>query len=207
MIGRIGAVSAFVRSAYDPESAETGIAATHFQMLYARPIESLSMTASTAFDDQETVVLVPIKDFRQAKNRLSERLDTAAREALARSMAERVVKAAGNLSVRVVCNDQDVANWAQSMGADVSWVQQDGLNPAVTEAAIQVEHQFAHMIIAHADLPHAEALTGIAPLSAQIAISKAPTFSASRPALLLGFSMVPVLFIFIWPKPRNVNSI
>ena len=57
------------------------------------------MTASTAFDDQETVVLVPIKDFRQAKNRLSERLDTAAREALARSMAERVVKAAGNLSV------------------------------------------------------------------------------------------------------------
>ena len=120
------------------------------------------MTASTAFDDQETVVLVPIKDFRQAKNRLSERLDTAAREALARSMAERVVKAAGSLSVRVVCNDQDVANWAQSMGADVSWVQQDGLNPAVTEAAIQVADQFAHMIIAHADLPPAEALTGIA---------------------------------------------
>ena len=80
------------------------------------------MVTSNAFDDQATAVLVPIKDFRQAKNRLSGRLDAPARETLARTMAERVVKAAGNHSVHVVCNDHDVANWAQSVGAEVIWV-------------------------------------------------------------------------------------
>ena len=79
------------------------------------------MVTSNAFDDQATAVLVPIKDFRQAKNRLSGRLDAPARETLARTMAERVVKAAGNLSVHVVCNDHEVANWAQSVGAEVSF--------------------------------------------------------------------------------------
>ncbi len=120
------------------------------------------MANPTAFGNQATVVLVPIKDFRQAKNRLSERLDAASREALARSMAERVIKAADDLSVHVVCNDQEVADWAQSLGAEVVWVQRDGLNPAITEAAARVADLFAHMIIAHADLPHAESLSGIA---------------------------------------------
>ena len=120
------------------------------------------MVTSNAFDDQATAVLVPIKDFRQAKNRLSGRLDAPARETLARTMAERVVKAAGNHSVHVVCNDHEVANWAQSVGAEVIWVRQDGLNPAITEAATQIKDQFVHMTIAHADLPHAESLGGIA---------------------------------------------
>jgi 2-phospho-L-lactate guanylyltransferase len=120
------------------------------------------MATTTALDDQVTAVLVPIKDFRQAKNRLSQRLDAEARETLARSMAQRVVKAAGDLSTYVVCNDRAVANWAQSMEAEVIWVRQDGLNPAVTEAATQVTDLYAHMIIAHADLPQAESLGGIA---------------------------------------------
>lgn len=120
------------------------------------------MATPTAFDDQATAVLVPIKDFRQAKNRLSERLDAEARETLARSMAQRVVTAAGDLSTYVVCNDREVANWAQSLGVEVVWVQQDGLNPAITEAAAQVADLYPHVIIAHADLPHAESLGGIA---------------------------------------------
>ena len=120
------------------------------------------MANPIAFDDQVTVVLVPIKDFRQAKNRLSQRLDAEARETLARSMAQRVVQAAGNLSTYIVCNDREVANWAQSVGAEVVWVQRDGLNPAITEAAAHVADLYPHMIIAHADLPRAESLGGIA---------------------------------------------
>ena len=40
----------------------------------------------------DPVVLIPIKDFTQAKNRLAPALDGAARQSLAREVAERVVR-------------------------------------------------------------------------------------------------------------------
>ncbi|HAE53473.1 MAG TPA: 2-phospho-L-lactate guanylyltransferase [Acidimicrobiaceae bacterium] len=120
------------------------------------------MAASNTPDHTSVAVIVPIKDFRRAKHRLSDRLDAQARESLARSMAERVLSAAKNFTVHVACNDDEVANWATSLGAQVIWVEQDGLNPAVSHAARQVEGEFSHMTIVHADLPQAQSLDGIA---------------------------------------------
>ena len=120
------------------------------------------MARSNALDNDSTAVLIPIKDFRQAKHRLSDRLDAVARESLARNMAERVLSAADGFAVHVVCNDDEVANWAQSAGVEVIWVHNNGLNPAVTEAAQHVANRFSHMMIVHADLPQAESLDGIA---------------------------------------------
>ena len=113
-------------------------------------------------------VLIPVKGFRLAKGRLAERLDEHERSELARSMAAQVVRAAGALPVQVVCDSDEVAEWALAVGADVLWAEAHGLNPAISEAVAALEAAAAglggpgHVLIAHADLPHAETLEGLA---------------------------------------------
>ena len=114
-------------------------------------------------------VLIPVKGFRLAKGRLAERLNETERHELARNMAAQVVKAAGSLPVQVVCNNDEVAGWARTVGADVLWIEAKGLNPAVAAAVAVLEAAPGHgrdgpghVLIAHADLPHAETLAGLA---------------------------------------------
>src|SRR5262249_26438974 len=99
-------------------------------------------------------VLIPVKTFSEAKGRLAGALAPAERAALARSMAERVVAAAGPLPVAVVCDDRDVARWARDLGALVIWEPGQGLNRAVDDG---VRHLgglgVRHVTVAHADLP------------------------------------------------------
>ena len=116
-------------------------------------------------------VLIPVKGFRLAKGRLTDRLDEAERSELARSMASQVVKAAGSLPTKIVCDNDEVADWAHAVGAEVLWIDAGGLNPAITAAVAALEavpHPCegtavsGHVLIAHADLPHAETLDGLA---------------------------------------------
>ena len=78
-------------------------------------------------------VLVPVKDFRQAKVRLAGALEPPARAALARHMAANVLAAAKGLPTFVVCDDDDVANFATELGAEVLWRPGLGLNGAVAD--------------------------------------------------------------------------
>ena len=114
-------------------------------------------------------MLIPVKGFRLAKGRLAERLDEGERSELARSMAAQVVRAAGALPVRVVCDSDEVAAWARAVGADVLRAEARGLNPAISDAVAALEAaaeadggSSGHVLIAHADLPHAETLEGLA---------------------------------------------
>lgn len=116
-------------------------------------------------------VLIPVKGFRLAKGRLADRLDEAERSDLARTMAGQVVKAAGSLPTKIVCDNTEVADWTRSLGAEVLWIAADGLNPAITAAVAALEAELdpddvaagpGHVLIAHADLPHAETLDGLA---------------------------------------------
>ena len=66
----------------------------------------------------DAVVLLPVKAFGEAKARLAGVLDPAQRARLARWTAERVVAAAGELPVYVVCDDDEVAEWATAHGGD-----------------------------------------------------------------------------------------
>jgi len=105
-------------------------------------------------------VLVPVKAFATAKVRLAPVLTQAERADLARSMGEQVLKAARHLAVAVVCDDLEVAAWADAHGALVVWAPDSGLNGAVqagvaTLAALGVER----VTVAHADLPLAGDLT------------------------------------------------
>lgn len=108
-------------------------------------------------------VLVPVKSFSDAKVRLAPALPATARAALAREWAGCVVRAAGTLPVFVVCDDDEVAEWAHGHGAAVISEPGRGLNGAV---GVGVEHLAAagieRVIVAHADLPMAHDLTRLA---------------------------------------------
>ena len=63
----------------------------------------------------------------------------------------------------MVCDDDEVASWALDAGAGVLWKPGRGLNGAVSEgvddlAAAEVDT----VVVAHADLPHARTLAGLA---------------------------------------------
>src|SRR4051812_16007260 len=99
-------------------------------------------------------VLVPVKAFRLAKVRLSPALSSAERDALARSMAGQVVRAAAPLPVAVVCDDDDVREWATAHGARVVWCPGRGLNGAVADGvAALAAAGFERVVVAHGDLP------------------------------------------------------
>ena len=108
-------------------------------------------------------MLVPVKSFRQAKVRLAPALSEPERAALARKMATRVLAAARALPVSVVCDDRDVAEWAEANGAAVIWRPGLGLNGAVTDGVEQLtrDDNAIEVVVAHGDLPLADDLTRV----------------------------------------------
>ena len=108
-------------------------------------------------------VLVPVKAFAAAKQRLADVLDPAARVALATAMASTVLEAAGPLSAAVVCDDEDVRAWAEAQGAEAIWTPGLGLNGAVEAGVSHLARRGVdRVVVAHADLPLATDLTWLA---------------------------------------------
>ncbi len=108
----------------------------------------------------QTAVLVPVKAFGQAKVRLSSALSSTQRATLARRMASRVVRAQSPGQVWVCCDDDDVAQWAHSAGAQVIWCPGTGLNEAVAAGFAHLRDcGFTDVAIAHSDLPLATPFT------------------------------------------------
>jgi 2-phospho-L-lactate guanylyltransferase len=108
-------------------------------------------------------VLVPVKAFGHAKQRLGQVLDAPARRALAVAMAETVLRAAGDLRAAVVCDDDEVRGWAEGLGADAIWTPDLGLNGAVEAGIAHLARRgIERVIVAHADLPLATDLGWLA---------------------------------------------
>jgi 2-phospho-L-lactate guanylyltransferase len=111
----------------------------------------------------ETAVLIPIKAFHAAKGRLSGWLPAPDRARLARWMAEQVIIAAKPLPTFIACDDEDVAGWAESLGAHVLWGPGLGLNGAIDQGVDTIAGKGAdHVIISHGDLPLADDLSRFA---------------------------------------------
>ncbi len=109
------------------------------------------------------VVLIPVKAFRQAKRRLGSTLSDPDRIRLVRSMASQVVAACTPLPVAVVCDDDEVAQWASALGATVMWEPGQGLNGAVRAGVARLARTGVEwVIVAHGDLPRAHGL-GVLP--------------------------------------------
>jgi 2-phospho-L-lactate guanylyltransferase len=123
-----------------------------------RPLDELRGTVGSG-----AVVVVPVKAFSHAKMRLAPVLGPEQRAALARKMAEHVVAAAAPLPVVVVCDDEEVAAWAQSQGARPLPEPGLGLNGAMNAAATQLWAEgYLRLVAAHADLPLASDLPRLA---------------------------------------------
>jgi len=107
-------------------------------------------------------VLVPVKGFGVAKRRLAGVLGPMERRELARRMAERVVAAATPLPVHVVCDDDEVAAWAEETGTQVLWRPGHGLNGAIADGLTSLAKLgVTHVVVAHADLPLAHDLASL----------------------------------------------
>lgn len=116
-------------------------------------------------------MVIPVKAFSQAKNRLAAALDPAERAELARTMATRVVQAAAPLPVTVVCDDDVVAEWARSVGAEVGWTPGLDLSAAVTDTIRRLAAEgVERVVVAHGDLPFASDLDLFAWVDPDVAI-------------------------------------
>ncbi len=107
-------------------------------------------------------MLIPVKDFRQAKARLAGVVSAADRIRLAQWTADRVIAAAAPLPVFVACDDDAVAEWAEAKGATVLWRPGMGLNAAVHDGiAALAAAGIEHVVVSHSDLPAPSPLTNI----------------------------------------------
>jgi len=107
-------------------------------------------------------VVVPLRSFARGKVRLADALDDDARRAFTRTMAERVVAAAGSRPIVIVSSAPEVISWSSALGlASVS-------DPGSLDLAAAAGRQWVRdrglgrVIVMHADLPLATALDGIA---------------------------------------------
>jgi 2-phospho-L-lactate guanylyltransferase len=131
----------------------------------------------------ELAALIPVKRFRLAKRRLAGLLDDQQRVRLAQWLAARVVAAAGPLPVFVACDDEAVATWADTVGAEVLWTPGLGLNGAVESSRTTISGKgFDHLLIAHSDLPLAD---GLATLGKPGTISLVPDRAGSGTNVLV----------------------
>lgn len=107
--------------------------------------------------DGRAELLVPIKGFARAKLRLAQALDESQRSDLARAMAARVLAAAAPFTANVVCDDMEVARWADQHDAEVIWCPTPGLNESIAFGVRHLQAQTdSEIVISHADLPLAQ---------------------------------------------------
>tara|TARA_Y100000746_G_C15397179_1_gene404824 strand:- start:19 stop:597 length:579 start_codon:yes stop_codon:yes gene_type:complete len=98
-------------------------------------------------------VLLPVKSFNNAKARLSSVLNPIERAALSRSLAEGVISACTGVPVWVICEDEEVEQWALSLGTQVIRNTRTGLNQAAqTGLAALANEGIEKVLITHADL-------------------------------------------------------
>jgi 2-phospho-L-lactate guanylyltransferase len=109
-----------------------------------------------------TVVLVPLKNFSDAKSRLREVLTAHDVETLTRELARAVLEAVKPYETLVVCDDDDVAAFAVQCGVEVVRTAERSLNGAVSEAYRSLA-EYDQATIVHADLRAPEGLGGYQP--------------------------------------------
>jgi 2-phospho-L-lactate guanylyltransferase len=107
-------------------------------------------------------VVVPLRSFARGKARLAAALDDDARRAFTRSMAERVVAAAGARPTVIVTSDPDVIEWAHGLG--LAHIDDPGTLDGAAHAGREWvrARNLARVVVMHADLPLAATLDGVA---------------------------------------------
>lgn len=111
-------------------------------------------------------IVIPVKAFDKAKERLADALSPGERVALARNTATRVVEVALALpqfdTVVVVCDDDATASWARQLGAQALIAPTPGLNAAVEHAVAVVRPDHDWIAVCHADVADPSGLAALA---------------------------------------------
>jgi 2-phospho-L-lactate guanylyltransferase len=110
----------------------------------------------------DAAIVIPLRSFADANTRLASVLDDQARDALAREMAERVVRAAGARPIVIVSSAPEVVAWAAAN--DLATIADPGSLDAAAAAgrAWARTHDLDRYVITHADLPLVESLDDVA---------------------------------------------
>lgn len=101
------------------------------------------------------MVIIPVKSFRLGKQRLSDTLDTLARQSLGRALAAHVagtVESAGLIPV-IVTGDREVATWATQIGFPSLPDPGTGLDAAAGTGVEWAGRSGSHWLVLHSDLP------------------------------------------------------
>jgi 2-phospho-L-lactate guanylyltransferase len=109
----------------------------------------------------DAAIIVPLRSFVLGKARLADVLDDDARTNLARSMADRVVAAAGDRDLAIVTSAPEVCEWAVARGLTVLEDPGSLDGAAAAGQAWAAAHGHARYAIVHADLPRATSLDAI----------------------------------------------
>ena len=110
---------------------------------------------------QRGAVVLPIKGFSDAKGRLGPVLSAENRASLAAFTAGGVLEATEGIDTFVVCDNDEVAQWARERGAMVVRQHKVGLNGAVANGVDTAQYKRDWVLIAHSDLPFPEALLSV----------------------------------------------
>ena len=110
---------------------------------------------------QRGAVVLPIKGFSDAKGRLEPVLSAENRASLAAFTAGGVLEAAEGVDTFVVCDNDEVAQWARERGAMVVRQHKAGLNGAVANCVDTAQYKRDWVLVAHSDLPFPEALLSV----------------------------------------------
>ena len=102
--------------------------------------------------NSRSVVLIPIKNFGDAKSRLRPSLSPPDLEPLSRELARGVINAWSPRTCVVLCDNDVVASFARSLGAEAMLVSSEGLNSAVHDGYLRAAAAHDQVIISHADL-------------------------------------------------------
>ncbi|NBW92006.1 MAG: hypothetical protein EBR53_06065, partial [Actinobacteria bacterium] len=105
------------------------------------------------------------KGFSDAKARLEPVLSAENRASLAAFTAAGVLEAAEGVDTFVVCDNDEVAQWARERGAMVVRQHRAGLNGAVANGVDTATYKREWVLIAHSDLPFPEALLSVIDLN------------------------------------------
>ena len=103
----------------------------------------------------QVVIGIPVKPFGAAKRRLADVLGATERARLGRELAERTVAAvdASGATPLILSADDQVTDWARSIGVDVLLDEGSSLDQAAAVALARIRSQHAAWAVLHADVP------------------------------------------------------
>lgn len=118
------------------------------------------------------VLIIPVKSFQLAKQRLQGVLNAEQRHALGRQLAGQIVQANTGTDIMIVTDDAEVTQWALAAGTRTMRPPLPGLNAAVAHGfSVARQLGYERTIISHADLARPADLAWTAALAGIVLVT------------------------------------